>query len=265
VKHLTLPGRKFSAPSRQRESDAVSPRNDLALEFESVDAGYGRVPVLKQVTFALRKGTVAALLGPNGAGKTTLLRVASGLLRPERGSVRMFGVDATELPTYRRASNGLTLVPEGRGIFRNMTVADNLYLGINWHQRSAAVAQVADAFPELSKHLKRSAGTLSGGQQQMLALARCYLAKPEVVLFDEISMGLAPIVIDSIYGHIRKLAEDGTTILLVEQYVQRALELADEAHILVSGTLVYSGPAADLSHAQVLAGYLGGNEASNGL
>ena len=149
------------------------------------------------------------------------------------------------------------LLPEGRGIFREMTVSDNLFIQVPRAQRSSAIERTVLAFPDSPPLLRRVAGTLSGGQQQMVAVARCYLANPRLVLMDEISMGLAPMVIESIYRHIRQLTDSGITVLVVEQYIERVLEVASEANVLVRGNLVYSGPSTDLGREEVLRNYLG--------
>jgi branched-chain amino acid transport system ATP-binding protein len=228
-----------------------------ALALTGIDAGYGITSVIRDLNLEVPPGTVAALLGPNGAGKTTTLRVASGLLTPSSGSVGLFGEDVTSWPPYRRTTAGLALVPEGRGIFRSLTVSDNIYMGVPRRGRAAGVARVLSVFPELERLTTRVAGTLSGGEQTMLALARAYLQEPKLILLDEVSMGLAPKIVDVIYTRIHELAAGGAAVLLVEQYVHRALEVAETAHVLVNGTLTYSGPASALSREQVLAEYLG--------
>jgi branched-chain amino acid transport system ATP-binding protein len=197
------------------------------------------------------------LLGPNGAGKTTLLRVAAGLLRPTQGSVHIGDADVTRLSPHRRVREGMCLVPEGRGIFPALSVRENLLLQIPKWNRSTGLEDALDVFPVLGERLGEAAGRLSGGQQQMLSLARCVLAKPSVVLLDEVSMGLAPIVIDQIFGSLKELAARGVALLLVEQYVNRALAMADMVHLLNRGEVTYSGPPSGLDEEAVLAGYLG--------
>ena len=228
-----------------------------ALELRNVAAAYGRTKVLWSVDIAVEPGTIAALLGPNGAGKTTLLKVAAGLMRPTEGSVLIGGGDATRLTPNRRARLGLCLIPEGRGIFPRLTVRENLRLQGPRSKRNGALDAALDAFPILRDRLGQRAGTMSGGQQQMLALARCYLAQPSVVLLDEVSMGLAPRVVDDIFASLQRLADSGVTLVLVEQFVNRALEMSDTVHLLNRGHVTYSGPPSDLDEQAVLEGYLG--------
>jgi branched-chain amino acid transport system ATP-binding protein len=228
-----------------------------ALELRGVSAAYGRTQVLWSLDLAVEPGTIAALLGPNGAGKTTLLKIASGLMRPTSGSVLIGEHDATRLTPSRRARLGLCLIPEGRGIFPRLSVRENLRLqGPPW-KSDVPVDAALDAFPILRDRLGQRAGSMSGGQQQMLALARCYLAQPSVVLLDEVSMGLAPRVVDDIFASLQRLAEAGVTLLLVEQFVNRALEMADTVHLLNRGHVTFSGPPSDLDEQAVLEGYLG--------
>jgi len=203
-------------------------------------------------------GTVAALLGPNGAGKTTLLRAAAGLLRPSAGTVLVGGADVTRLRPHRRARAGLCLIPEGRGIFPALSVRENLLLQIPKWNRSARLDDALELFPVLGQRLGETAGRLSGGQQQMLALSRCVLAQPSLILLDEVSMGLAPIVIEQIFASLQQLAERGIALLIVEQYVNRALAMADSVHLLNRGRLTYSGPPSGLDEDAVVSGYLGG-------
>jgi branched-chain amino acid transport system ATP-binding protein len=230
------------------------------LSLAGVSAGYGRSTVLRDVSFDVPAGRIVALLGPNGAGKTTLLRTVVGLLRPTDGTIRLRGADITRHAPYQRTRDGLCLIPEGRGIFRALSVRDNLRMQITSNKRRdriEAVERAVETFPILGQRLNQLAGTMSGGQQQMLALARAYLANPYVVLLDEVSMGLAPKVVDEIFQAVRGLAGQGTALVLVEQYVNRALELADEVVLLDRGTVAYNGPASDLDEAEVLRGYLG--------
>jgi branched-chain amino acid transport system ATP-binding protein len=232
----------------------------LALELRGISAGYGRSIVLRDVSLAVPAGTVTALLGPNGAGKTTLLKVAAGLLRPATGTVSLDGTDVTKYPAHKRAAGGLCLIPEGRGIFRSLTVRDNLRVQVPpWRHGDPADAAL-EAFPMLAGRLNQTAGSLSGGQQQMLAVARSYLSKPSVVLLDEVSMGLAPRVVDEIFTSLRQLAAKGVALLVVEQYVQRALDLADNAIVLNHGVVSFSGPAAELDEAVLMTSYLGVND-----
>jgi branched-chain amino acid transport system ATP-binding protein len=240
-------------------SGATNGRVVPALELRGITAGYGRTTVLRDLDLTLQRGTIAALLGPNGAGKTTLLRAASGILPPQRGTVSVAGADVTREAPCARLRAGLCLIPEGRGVFPNLTVRENLVLQRPPWARDEPLDRVLDEFPVLRDRLGERAGRLSGGQQRMVAIARCHLASPSVVLLDEVSMGLAPRVIDEIFEALRRLAARGTTLLIVEQYVGRALELADVAHLLDRGRLTYSGRPDDLDDATVLQGYLGTN------
>jgi branched-chain amino acid transport system ATP-binding protein len=227
------------------------------LELRGVTAGYGPHTVLRDVDLVVPDNSVVALLGPNGAGKTTLLRVASGLLRPTGGSILVDGQDATGWPPHRLAAAGLCHVPEGRGIFRALSVKDNIRLQANPRVDLDPVAAVAEAFPRLGERLDQRAGTMSGGEQQMLALAHAYVAGSTTVLLDEVSMGLAPKIIDEIFEYLHRLATQGAALLLVEQYVGRALELADFVYILNKGRVQFVGEADELGEEQILASYLG--------
>ena len=229
------------------------------LELRGVTAGYGRTTVLREIDITVAAGSVVALLGPNGAGKTTLLRVASGLLSPTRGEVRLLGEDVTRRRAHQRARGGLCLVPEGRGIFPNLSVRENLTLQIPPWQRQAGYDTALEAFPILKERLSQTAGSLSGGQQQMLALSRCFLADPKVVLLDEVSMGLAPRVIDEIFDALANLVRSGVSMLLVEQYVTRALQLADHVYLLGRGQVDFSGTPSQLDEAELLRLYIGGD------
>ncbi|HEV7687191.1 MAG TPA: ABC transporter ATP-binding protein [Acidimicrobiia bacterium] len=227
------------------------------LELRNVTAGYGSHTVLRDVDLVVPDHSVVALLGPNGAGKTTLLRVASGLLRPTAGRLILDGQDATGWPSHRLAAAGVCHVPEGRGIFRALSVRDNIRLQANPALDLEPVRAVAEAFPRLGERLDQRAGTMSGGEQQMLALAHAYVAGSNTVLLDEVSMGLAPKIIDEIFDYLRRLAEKGAALLLVEQYVGRALELADFVYILNKGRVQFVGEAGELGEEQILASYLG--------
>jgi len=227
------------------------------LEFDGVTAGYGRTTVLRDVGFAVQPGTVTAMLGANGAGKTTVLRTAAGLVRPTSGEVRIGGTRANRRAPHQRARDGFCLIPEGRGVFRSLTVRDNLRLQVPPWRRGAAVDEAVEAFPVLGERLTQVAGTMSGGQQQMLALARAYLAKPRIVALDEVSMGLAPKVVDEIFASLRTLAEAGIALLIVEQYVHRALELADQVVLMDRGSTAYVGAAASLDDGELMRSYLG--------
>jgi branched-chain amino acid transport system ATP-binding protein len=228
------------------------------IELRNITAGYGNHVVLRNVNLTVPDHAVVALFGPNGAGKTTLLRVASGLLKPISGQILVDGEDATSWPADELARRGLCHVPEGRGIFRSLTVRDNLWLQAPRGNPEKALAVATAAFPRLGERLAQRAGTMSGGEQQMLALAHAYTAESRTVLLDEVSMGLAPTIVDEIFIHLRKLAENDVGMLLVEQYVERGLELADYVYILQKGRIVFAGEPAQLSDADIRHSYLGG-------
>jgi branched-chain amino acid transport system ATP-binding protein len=227
------------------------------LDLRGITAGYGSHTVLRDVNLVVPDNSVVALLGPNGAGKTTLLRVASGLLKPSAGRILVDGVDATNWPPHRLSELGVCHVPEGRGIFRALSVKDNIRLQAKSGFEGDPVPAVAEAFPRLGERLSQRAGTMSGGEQQMLALARAYVAASKTVLLDEVSMGLAPKIIDEIFEYLHKLAAQGAALLLVEQYVARALELADFVYILNKGRVQFVGESDELGEEQILASYLG--------
>jgi branched-chain amino acid transport system ATP-binding protein len=228
-----------------------------ALELQGVTAGYGRSTVLRDVNLDVPAGSIVALLGPNGAGKTTLLRVAAGLLRQTSGSVVVSGEAVTRRQPHERSRAGLCLIPEGRGVFPNLTVRENLLLQVPPWEKDRSVDRALDAFPILGERLGQLAGRMSGGQQQMLALSRCFLAKPTVVLLDEVSMGLAPRIIDQIFDALRRLAGNGVALLLVEQYVSRALAMADTVYLLGRGTVGFSGSPAGLDEDELMRRYTG--------
>lgn len=226
------------------------------LELRDVSAGYGDHAVLRGVNLVVPDDAVVALLGPNGAGKTTLLRVATGLLRPTAGSVHLDGIEVTRWAPHRLAARGVCLVPEGRGIFRTLTVGDNLRLQAPGGDQ-ACVADARAAFPRLAERTDQVAGTMSGGEQQMLALVHAFVSDPSFVLLDEVSMGLAPTIVDEIFNRLGRLARSGAGLLLVEQYVTRALELADYVYILNKGRVVFSGESDEVDEDDVLASYFG--------
>ena len=217
------------------------------LELRGIEAGYDEHVVLRDVSLTVRPGTVVAVLGPNGAGKTTLLRVASGLVRPRRGAVFLGGEDVTRARAYARARRGLCHIPEGRGIYPTLTVRENLALHARKGAEGRAVEQAVAAFPVLGAKLRQPARELSGGQQQMLSLARAYITAPELVLVDEASMGLAPVVVDEIFEFLGRVAASGTALLIVEQYVSRALALADTVYLLNKGGVVFTGNPGDIA------------------
>lgn len=227
------------------------------LELRNITAGYDTGTVLHDVTLVVPDNAVVALLGPNGAGKTTLLRVASGLLRSRSGQMILDGVDVTGQQPFQLARRGVCHVPEGRGVFAALSVADNLRLQASARVDRAAVDEAASVFPRLGERRSQRAGTLSGGEQQMLALSHAYVGDPSYVLLDEVSMGLAPKIVDEIFSYLHDLASQGTALLLVEQYVSRALALADFVYILNRGEVSFAGEPGEISEETVLNSYLG--------
>jgi branched-chain amino acid transport system ATP-binding protein len=227
------------------------------LELREVVAGYGSSRVLRDVTLCVPDGAVVALLGANGAGKTTLLRVAAGLLRPDSGQLVIDGEDVTGAPPHRLMHRGVCHGPEGRGVFPSLTVRENIVVQAPPGKHEVAIAKAAAAFPVLGGRLGQVAGTLSGGEQQMLALARAYVQSPSVVLLDEVSMGLAPRIVDEIFEFLQRLAAGGASLLLVEQYVTKALALADYVYLLHRGEVAFVGEPGELDGEDLFARYLG--------
>jgi branched-chain amino acid transport system ATP-binding protein len=229
------------------------------LELRQISSGYGTTTVLREVSIIVPRGSVVAVLGPNGAGKTTLLRTCSGLLRASSGHILLGGQDITRVPPYKRGARGLCHIPEGRGIFRNLTVRDNLTMSVPPWRKDKSLDVAFDAFPILKQRASQTAGSMSGGEQQMLAVARAYLSDPKVVLFDEVSIGLAPLVIDRIYESMTALSERGIALLIVEQYVHRALELSSHVYVVNHGSIRFSGTPDELSHDALASEYIGGS------
>jgi branched-chain amino acid transport system ATP-binding protein len=227
-----------------------------ALELVDVVGAYGRTIVLRDVSVTVPAGSVVALLGPNGAGKSTLLKIAAGMLRPRAGTVRVAGKDLTSAPAHRVSAEGLCLVPEGRAVYGSLTVRENLDLFATAKRSAEAVATAVELFPPLGRRIGNRAGTLSGGEQQMLALARAFVTDPRVVLVDELSMGLAPIVVGQLFDSLRTLADRGTALLVVEQYVQDALDLADTAYVMANGRITVAAPVSELDRDAIVRGYL---------
>jgi branched-chain amino acid transport system ATP-binding protein len=226
------------------------------LAIDHLTAGYGSSTVLRDIDLMVRPGEVVALLGPNGAGKTTLMRAAAGLVAASAGTVQVAGVDVTKKKPHQRARAGLCMVGEGRGIFPSLTVRENLTLQGKRGQSSETVDRIVEAFPVLVDRLGVPAGRLSGGQQQMIALGRCFVTDPAVVMLDEVSMGLAPVIIDQIFDALRRLASAGVALLLVEQYVGRALEVADSVNVLTRGCVSWSGRPSEISEEEIMRRYL---------
>ncbi len=227
------------------------------LTLDSVTAGYADTTVLRSVDFAVGDGEVVALLGPNGAGKTTLLRTATGFVKPRSGRIAFDGHDVTGHAPYRYSRRGICHLPEGRGIFPSLTVGENLIVQAREVSLKQSLADVTELFPILAKRLGQTAGSLSGGEQQMLALSRAYLTNPKVVLVDEPSLGLAPRIVDRIYEVLARFAARGISLVIVEQYVQRALALASTVYVLSRGEVIHTGQASELDPDQIYQRYLG--------
>jgi branched-chain amino acid transport system ATP-binding protein len=235
------------------------------LEVSDVSAAYGPAPVLHEVSIRVGAGEAVSIVGANGAGKTTLLKTLAGVIRPVAGRITLDGDDITGRPSYAVARRGVALVPEGRGIFGDQSVRDNLHLGAlaspARRDREAVAADLERGltlFPALRSRLEQPAGTLSGGQQQMLALARGLMARPRLLLLDEPSLGLAPMLVAEIFAAIARLRAEGLTILLVEQMAGQALSLADRAYVLERGRITLEGPAdAVRENPEVMRAYLG--------
>jgi branched-chain amino acid transport system ATP-binding protein len=227
------------------------------LTLTSVTAGYGESTVLRGVNLTVGDGEVVALLGPNGAGKTTLLRTATGLVRSRAGRIQLDGEDLTGRAPHAFTRRGICHVPEGRGIFPSLTVRENLIIQARSQRPDEAIAQVTEFFPVLGSRLGQVAGSLSGGEQQMLSLSRAYLTHPKLVLVDEASFGLAPLIVDKIYEALGRLVGQGMSLVIVEQYVQRALEWASTVYILSHGEIVHSGDAKSIAPDEIYEKYLG--------
>jgi branched-chain amino acid transport system ATP-binding protein len=232
------------------------------LEVTDLTVRYGAIEALHGVCLRVERGEIVTLIGSNGAGKTTTLRAISGVVRAACGSVTYEGTSILRMPPHKIVRLGVAHAPEGRGIFPGMTVAENLELGAYARHDHAAIAQDRERalalFPRIRERLKQVAGTLSGGEQQMLAIARALLAKPRLLLLDEPSLGLAPQIVQTIFKIIREINASGTTILLVEQNAHMALKVAHRAYVLEVGRIVMSGPAAELAESdEVRKAYLG--------
>jgi branched-chain amino acid transport system ATP-binding protein len=242
---------------------AAERRKSPLLEVERLKVAYGEAVAVDAASFNVEDGQVIALLGANGAGKSSLAAAIAGAVRPVSGRVMFGGADVTRQPSHRRSRAGLTYVPEGRGLFPNLSVTDNLRAMLRWslprEERPEALARALSTFPVLAERGRQAAGTLSGGEQRMLMLARVIATAPRLVIADELSLGLGPQAVDAVFEAVQRLHREGVAVLLVEQYVERALELADAAVIMRRGHIVWRGSAAD-AHAQVLAGYLGADD-----
>ena len=232
------------------------------LQLDDVDTSYGPVEVLRNVTLEINKGEIVCLLGPNAAGKSTTLKTILGMVKPNKGTITLEGDRIDGLVTTEVVARGVTMVPEGRRLFGRMSVRENLAIGANLRTDKDSVQKdterVLTLFPRLKERLAQKAGTLSGGEQQMLAMGRALMADPKVLLMDEPSMGLAPILVDQVFDIIKEINDDGTTIFLVEQNAGMALEIADRGYVLQTGELVLADTAkALLDNPQMQEAYLG--------
>ena len=231
------------------------------LKVEDMHVFYGAIHAIKGVSFHVDEGEIVALIGANGAGKSTILKTVSGLMHPRSGSISFMGQSIAHTDAYKLLRTGLAHVPEGRRIFLQMSVQENLEMGayINKEVSQKDLEMVFNYFPRLKERRKQIAGTLSGGEQQMLAMSRALMSHPKLMMLDEPSMGLAPILVDQIFDIIQELHKNGTTILLVEQNARKALQIADRAYVLETGNITLSGTGAELANSDaVRKAYLGG-------
>ena len=232
------------------------------LEVKDLQVYYGVIQALKGISFHVNQGEVIALIGANGAGKTTTLQTLTGILSPKSGSIVFEGKDLTRTPAHKIVEMGMAHVPEGRRVFADMSVYENLLLGAYTRKDKAEIAEslasVYKRFPRLDERKGQRAGTLSGGEQQMLAMGRALMSRPRIILMDEPSMGLSPIFVNEIFDIIREVSESGTTVLLVEQNAKKALSIADRAYVLETGSITMDGKAEDLLNDEaVQKAYLG--------
>ena len=233
------------------------------LKVENLNVHYGKIHAIKGIDFEVNDGEIVTLIGANGAGKSTTLKTLSGLLRPTEGTIVFDDQDLTKVRPSSIPGLGIAQVPEGRQVFAEMSVLENLTMGAYIRNDKDGIEsdlnQIFDYFPRLKERIRQSAGTLSGGEQQMLAMGRAMITRPKLMLLDEPSMGLAPILVDEIFSMIRTINDNGTTVLLVEQNANKALQIADRAYVLETGTVKLSGKASDLlANDEVRSAYLGG-------
>ena len=232
------------------------------LEIKDLEVCYGVIRAIKGISFEVNQGEVIALIGANGAGKTTILHTITGLVPAKSGSILFEGKELTKTPAHKIVSMGMAHVPEGRRIFQQLSVLENLKLGAYTRKNKNEIAQslkmVYERFPRLEERKNQVAGTLSGGEQQMLAMGRALMSKPRIILMDEPSMGLSPLLVTEIFDIIKVISESGTTVLLVEQNAKKALSIADRAYVLETGNITLSGKASDLmNNESVQKAYLG--------
>jgi len=232
------------------------------LEIKDLEVNYGVIKAIKGVSFDVNEGEIIALIGANGAGKTTILHTITGLIQAKKGSIVFDGKELTKTPPHKIVSMGMAHVPEGRRIFQQLSVLENLKLGAYTRKDKSEIAStlkmVYERFPRLEERKNQVAGTLSGGEQQMLAMGRALMSKPRIILMDEPSMGLSPLLVSEIFDIIKVINESGTTVLLVEQNAKKALSIADRAYVLETGRITLEGKASDLLHDEsVQKAYLG--------
>ena len=233
------------------------------LEIKNLVVRYGMIEAIKGISFHVNDGEIVTLIGSNGAGKTTTMHAISGLIKPSEGSITLNGTDLIKTPSHKIVTLGLAQVPEGRRVFAEQSVKENLLLGAYYRKDKAEIEKdlkyVYDLFPRLRERENQPAGTLSGGEQQMLAMGRAILGKPKLLMLDEPSMGLSPILVDLVFDIIKEFHGNGTTILLVEQNAGKALEISDRAYVLESGRIVLTGTGSELANSdEVKKAYLGG-------
>ena len=237
--------------------------NQLALKVNELDAHYKDFQALWNVSFEVHKGEIVSIIGANGSGKSTLLNLIAGLLAPSRGTIEFFGERIDGLLPHETVPRGIALVPEGRRVFPRLTVYENLVMGSYTPKMRAKkdemLAKIYELFPLLEARRRQMANTLSGGEQQMLAIGRAMMSEPQLILCDEISLGLAPVVIKDIYKRLRQINQDGITIVLVEQDIQRSLKVANRAYIMLEGKVVLEGEPSSLTEEQVKKAYFGIN------
>ena len=232
------------------------------LEIENLSAAYGMVQILRDVTFKVDEKEIVSIIGPNGAGKTTLVKTIMGFLQPKTGSIKFKGEDISKLPPYERVKRGLTMIPEGREIFPRMTVEENLLLGAYTIKDKKIVKEnkekVYEIFPVLKKKEKLLAQTLSGGEQQMLVICRSLMSNPQLLILDEPSLGLAPIIVEKVLDTVRTINDEGVTVLLVEQNIHDSLNVADRGYVLEQGKIILEGKSRELlSNSHIKEVYLG--------
>lgn len=242
----------------------MSEKNEIILDVSGVDIFYGDLQAVYGADLKIERGSMVSLIGANGAGKSTLLNAIMGLNKPKSGKVMWKGEDITGFPTSRIVGKGITLTPEGSRIFEDMTVMENLLLGAYVRRakkdRKANLEKVFETFPVLKEKQSQYASFLSGGQRQMLAIARAIMASPELIICDELSLGLAPVIIKDIYASLRRIGADGVTFLLVEQEVKRCLKYTDYAYVMVKGRIVMEGKCDELPENEVSDAYFGVNK-----